>query len=285
MINSILDQILPDGSDDEDDESPDVGFLFRTSAEQRGAEPAAEAAEGFSPPPRAPVPGEELPEHCRRVVVCGPGAASAFALSAFAMRPVDWTLEVAAEPEERVLPAPRSPAFHVLGEGPSCAAVVVLGGPVPADMAFAWAEALLGAFGNATEVVILDRIFRAEWRTLTGEERPLEPHLCGLWTAAWDDASAGASPTAGGLQPLPIPNLVDGLTAALLSKCEAARRRCLVALALQDGAHLGVGCLCAFEQLSPTLTGLGILPADWRQPNYQKAVASVRSPTSMSIYA
>jgi len=152
-------------------------------------------------------------------------------------------------------------------------------------MAFAWTEALLGAFSNAADVLILDRIFRAEWRVLPGSTRPLEPHLCGLWTAAWDISSPGGAPKAGGLQPLPIPNLVEGITAALLSACEVARRRCLVALALQDGAHLGEGCICAFEEVLPILTGLGALPADWRPPNYQKAVGLVRAPMSMSIYA
>jgi len=58
-----------------------------------------------------------------------------------------------------------------------------------------------------------------------------------------------------------------------------------VALALQDGAHLGEGCVRSFTGLAPLLQELGVLPADWQQPDFRETVRKVIPPMSMSIYA
>merc|ERR1712087_644236 len=108
---------------------------------------------------------------------------------------------------------------------------------------------------------------------------PQEPHLCGLWTSAWSPEGPGR------LAAYPSPNAVEGVGAALLAECESAQRRCLLALALQDGAHLGEGSLHAFASLTPMLGKLALLPEGAHQPNYSKALRQVVSPLSMSIYA
>lgn len=266
MIHGFLDHIEPTVSDDEDDERPDAEFVFSAKEE-----------------------GKVRPEGCTAVLVCGPGAATAYALSALALTPVQWSLEVVKETVARTFPPPpRSPRFYLAGaaaEGSPSVAVAILDAPVPGDLAAAWSEALLGAFGGA-EVLVLDRIFRAGWRIFGEQVRPQEPHLCGLWTAAWGAdgpiGGAGASTT---LAVLPAPNAVEGLGAALLTQCEAAKRRCLVALALQDGAHLGEGSLRAFESLAPLLQRLGLQQEGAVAPDYREAVRQAVPPPSLSIYA
>jgi len=263
MIHGFLDSIEPTVSDDEDDERPHVEFVFRAKEE-----------------------GEVRPESCKAVLVCGPGAASAYALSAFTLTPVQWSIDIVKETLVRTFPPPpRSPKFYIVGsgaEGSSSVAVALLEAPVPGDLAVSWSEAFLGAFANA-EVLVLDRIFRAGWRIFGDQERPQEPHLCGLWTASW----GGNGPTdgAGALAVLPAPNAVEGLAAALLARCEAERRRCLVALALQDGAHLGEGSLRAFEGLGPLFRRLGVQQDGAKAPDYREAVRQAVPPPSLSIYA
>lgn len=265
MIHGFLDHIEPTVSDDEDDERPDAEFAFRSKED-----------------------GEVQPQSCKAVLVCSPGAATAYAISAFSLTPVQWSLEVVKETLERTFPPPpRSPRFYVAcprGEGASRlqVAVALLEAPVPDDMAAAWSEALLSAFGEA-EVLVLDRIFRAGWRVFGDQERPQEPHLCGLWTASW--GCNGPTAGAGALAVLPAPNAADGLAAALLTQCEAARRRCLVALAVQDGAHLGEGSLRAFEGLAPLFERLGLRQEGAKAPDYQQAVRQTVPPSSLAIYA
>merc|ERR1719433_1483433 len=261
MIHGLLDQLQPDASDEEDDDTPDVEFEFREG----------EASEAKS---------SMTPGKCRTLVVCGPGAATAFALGAFSLQPVPWRLDFARGkgPARAFPPPPRPPRFHVPSGG-GATAVAILDGPLPEDLATAWAEALLAGFPEAEEVLYLDRVFRAGWRAACGEERPLEPHLCGLWTAAWGAAGPPGAPAA-----LPAPNIVQGLAAALLTQCEASGRRCLAALALQDGAHLTEGCVRAFTSLGPSLQASGLI-SDSDRPKYNEAVKQVVSPLSMSIYA
>lgn len=263
MIHSFLDQIQPDASDEEDDERPEIQFTFGSKDASPGVRPEA----------------------CQALLVCGAGAATAYAISALALRPVPWTLEVVKETLLRTFPPPpRSPRFYVAGAGAAApVAVALLEGPVPGDLAAAWSEALLGAFTGAAEVLVLDRVFRASWRTAAGSEQPQEPHLCGLWTAAW--GADGPPSGAGGLAILPAPNAVEGVAAALLTSCEAEQRKCLVALALQDGAHLGEGSVRAFEALAPLLRRLALLPESGKPPDYREVLRQVVPPPSMSIYA
>jgi hypothetical protein len=87
------------------------------------------------------------------------------------------------------------------------------------------------------------------------------------------------------LTALPTPNSVEGLGAALLTECEAAQRRCLIALALQDGAHLGEGSVHAFSGLAPLLQKLSLIAEGAKRPDYGAALRQVASPLSMSIYA
>jgi len=268
MIGGLLEDVIPDVSDDEEQGAP-------APAPQLALESTAAA-------------GAEAPGGCRAVVVCGAGAASAFAAGAFSLRPAPWRLATVKEIERRFPPPPKPPRFFVADGAKGATAFVLLDGPVPADLAGAWAEALLQGFGSAEKVLMLDRVFRAEWRSLLGEERPQEPYVCGLWTSRWPTAAGcGGSAVSTALlpPPLPAPNAVEGLPAALLTQCEVARRPCLAAFTLQDGAHLGEGCLRGFERLRPALTELGLLPGDWQPPDYKEAIRAVVQPMSLSIYA
>mmetsp|Transcript_115589 Transcript_115589/g.338127 ORF Transcript_115589/g.338127 Transcript_115589/m.338127 type:complete len:266 (-) Transcript_115589:82-879(-) len=265
MIGGLLDQIQPDASDEEDDDWQDVDFVLEAAG---GPQESAEDVQ---------------PSSCRAVVVCSAGAATAFALGAFALRPVGWRLDFAKERPLRAFPPPpKPPKFFVAGSGEKPVAVALLEGPLPADLAGAWAEALLRGLGGAAEVLFLDRVFRAGWLAPGAQERPLEPHLCGLWTAAW---GSEGPPGLGSLARLPAPNCIQGLGGALLTQCEAARGRCLAALALQDGAHLGESCVRAFAGLAPLLQELGLLPKDWSAPDFGETLRQVVPPPSMSIYA
>mmetsp|Transcript_50005 Transcript_50005/g.149342 ORF Transcript_50005/g.149342 Transcript_50005/m.149342 type:complete len:274 (+) Transcript_50005:91-912(+) len=273
MIGGLLDQIQPEASDEEDDEQPEIEFVFEASGgPQEGVAGGGEAVELSA---------------CRAVLVCSSGAATAFALSALVLQPVPWRLGFAKGcPTPRAFPPPpKPPRFFTVGgaAGGAAVAVALLEAHVPADLAGAWTEALLAGLGGDAEVLFLDRVFRAGWLTLGGNERPLEPHLCGLWTSAW--GCEGPTGLGSCVARLPAPNVVEGLGAALLMQSEAAHRRCLVALALQDGAHLGEGCIRAFAFLAPLLQELGLLPSDWRPPDFSEAVRQVVPPASMSIYA
>lgn len=292
MIHSLLDHIIPDASDDEDDERPEPRFELHVG----GAAPSLASAPGkkelgiasaiSAAVAATPAPGAVQPEACRALVLCGPGAGVAYALSAFQLSPLPWTFEVAKELRESFFPPPpRSPKFFAAtGAGAADAApvaVVFLDAPIAPDFAAAWAEAMLEAFSGASEVVLLDRVYRAGWFATGAGERPQEPHLCGLWTSAWGPES----PCGPRFASLPSPNSVEGVGASLLAECESARRRCLVALALQDGAHLGEGSLHAFSGLAPLLRRLALLPAGEQKPKYSEALRQVVSPLSMSIYA
>merc|ERR1712228_336292 len=126
---------------------------------------------------------------------------------------------------------------------------------------------------------------RAEWRGPQGQERPLEPYLCGLWNRNWSDGSEAKDRTCSAeLARLAAPNLLDGLAAALLTHCEADRKKCLVALSVQDGAHMSEGTLRAFAQLAPTFKKCGLLSASWQEPDFKAALKQAVPPMSMSIY-
>eukprot|EP00931_Biecheleriopsis_adriatica_P046407 TRINITY_DN26647_c0_g1_i1.p1 TRINITY_DN26647_c0_g1~~TRINITY_DN26647_c0_g1_i1.p1 ORF type:complete len:280 (+),score=45.68 TRINITY_DN26647_c0_g1_i1:86-841(+) len=251
MIHSLLEHIQPGASDDEDDERPDVEFTFR---------------------------GAGLSAECQTLVLCGPGAASAFALQALELQPLSWRFESSDDSCARIFPpAPKSPSFFQVAQG--AVVVAMLESPVAADFAVEWAQGLLKSLSSDAEVVVLDRILRAEWAS-SGQRPPEEPYLAGLWTSSWQ--AAGRETT---VPFLPAPNIVEGLLAALLTHCEASRRRCLVALALQDGAHLGEGCIRGFEALMPLLTELKVLSSSSTKLDCRAAVQKVVPPSSMSIYA
>lgn len=292
MIHSLLDHIQPDASDEEDDERLEPRFeLHVHEAAGSPALAPAKQQQDIASAIRAavsvtPAAGAVRPEACRGLVLCGPGAGVAFALSAFQLRPVPWTFEVAKDQRESIFPPPpRSPKFFVAaGAGDATAApvaVAFLEAPVAPEFASAWAEAMLEAFGGASEVVLLDRVFRAGWFAGGAGERPQEPHLCGLWTSAWGPEG----PCGPRFASLPSPNAAEGVGAAVLAECESACRKCLVALALQDGAHLGEGSLHAFSGLIPLFRRLDLLPEGVQKPKYSEALRQVVPPLSMSIYA
>lgn len=275
MIDGLLDQLQPGCSDEEDDLRPDAEFALRATGAPQGQQGdfgKADGALGVSP------------ESCRSLIICGPGAGSAFALSAFSLQPLPWLLDIVESQAglRSGLSLPKPPRFFLVGGGAQEVVVALLEGPVPAEIAGAWVEALLESLGSATEVLFLDRVFRSQWQAVSGE-RPLEPYLCGLWTRAW--AAGGPGGDGSALAPLPAPNAVEGLAAALLSHCEAIGKRCLLALTLQDGAHLSEGAVRGFAALSPVLEGIGLLPAGWKSIDYREAVRQVMPPASMSIYA
>lgn len=263
MIHGLLDVLQPNASDDEDDDQVDIEFALRST----GDAPSAESV--------------------RAVVVCGPGAATAFALSAFSLVDTPWSLgAVQGQAGPRAFPPPPKPARILLRQGAqekgAPVAIVLVESAVAADFAGAWAEALLAGFSGATEIIFLDRIYRAAWYSSDGREKPQEPYLTGLWTAAWQSAGL---PTKETVAPLPKPNCIEGLGAALLSQCEELQKPCLAALTLQDGAHLGEGCVRGFERLRPVLIHIGLVSEDWQRPSYREAVRKVVPPPAMSIYA
>lgn len=252
MMEGFLDQIQPGASDDEDDERTDLQFALS---------------------------GDSLSsDQCRSLVICGPGAASAFALASFDLQPLSWRFEAEDSSERIFPPVPKTPRFYEVASSSGAVVVALLDSAVPSEDAVAWAGALFDCFSSA-QVMVLDRMLLAEWISV-GRERPEEPHLTGLWTSAW--ASQGSKLQ---LAALPAPNLVEGISAALLSRCEALQQRCLVALSLQDGAHLGEGCIRAFEVLVPLLKELKVVQDAWKKPNYGEALRKVVPPASMSIYA
>jgi len=275
MIHGLLDQLQPDASDEEDEDLPHATFSFaNVNTTDNDQVTDVQAGEAFAP------------SNCRALIVCGPGAATAYVRGAFpALVPVPWSLDHEQQmPSVRFPVPPKSPRFFVSHKGPEATAVAMLEGNVPAECANNYAEALLRGFCNASDVLFLDRFFRAGWRVSPGEERPLEPHLCSLWSSAWDAASIAKLDN--NIAQLPAPNSLDGLGAALLTQCEAAGSpRCFTALTLQDGAHVGLGCVRAFEQLQPLLDGIG-LAADGTQPaSYSEVLRKLVPPSSMSIYA
>lgn len=253
MIHGLLDQIEPGVSDEEDDETLPAEFVFTG----KDAEAAA--------------------SRCRVLVICAAGAASAFALQAFSLSSVPWTMRIDEEhgPRRAFPPPPKTPRFFLAGQKEDVV-VAFLDSPVVADLSMAFSAGLLKAFPAAKEVIVLDRFFRANW---VGRERPEEPYLCGLWSSAW--GAKGPSLCA----QLPQPNTLEGLPAAMLTHCEAARKRCLVAMAIQDGAHIGTGSVKGLEGVVPLLQELGVLASDWSPPSYSEAIRKVVPPVSMSIYA
>lgn len=291
MINGLLDQLVPDVSDDEDDDRPDTKFIFQASGD---AQSAGGAQQAFSPPPR--LPGQDAGS--RALIVCGPGAASAFVLAALApLKPMPWRIDVVKEQAAGDIPVfpqpPKSPTFYLAGSEKAPVVVAMLSAPVPTRFASAWSEALMAGFdslrgcnGGPTEVMVLDRLFRQEFRGPGGIEKPVEPHVCGLWNTKWSGgASPSSEPPCPGMARLSTPNLVDGFAAAILTHCEAESQRCLVAFSIQDGAHMSESTVRAFARLAPVLQGVGALPSDWQQPDYKDAIRQVVPPMSMSIYA
>lgn len=293
MIHSLLDNMLPDASDEEEDERREPCFKLRTGevADAPPTEAKRDVASAMAWLEKKNLASAgPRPEACSALVICGPGAGTAYALSCFQLKPMPWVFEVVKDTLESPLPPPpRSPKFFVVDGAGAAAlaapvAVAFLEAPVAPEMAAAWTEALLAAFSAAKEVLLLDRIFRAGWFVCGGAERPQEPHLCGLWTSSW--GPEGPLPQQGQrLSALPSPNSVEGLGAALLTECEVTQRKCLVALALQDGAHLGEGSLHSFSGLTPLFRRLALLPEGEKKPNYAEGLKQVVSPLSMSIYA
>eukprot|EP00933_Yihiella_yeosuensis_P057569 TRINITY_DN5746_c0_g3_i1.p1 TRINITY_DN5746_c0_g3~~TRINITY_DN5746_c0_g3_i1.p1 ORF type:complete len:259 (+),score=25.26 TRINITY_DN5746_c0_g3_i1:66-842(+) len=258
MIHGLLDQIQPGASDDEDEEGTDLEFVLLGTTERN-------------------------PSSCKTLVICGPGAATAFALGAVSLQPqLPWQLKPAEDSESIFPPAPKSPKFFLVSEAEDVV-VALLDSLVPADYSLAFGQGLFKAFSGLSQVILLDRLLRSEWSPCDASGyRPQEPYLTGLWTSSWSESDLAGST----VSQLPAPNYVQGLAAALLSCCEVPRMpRCLVVLTLQDGAHLGHGCVQSFEGALPLLKSLKVLPGSWKSPDYREAVRKVVPPSSMSIYA
>eukprot|EP00811_Abedinium_folium_P004212 NODE_13877_length_1141_cov_7.179487.p1 GENE.NODE_13877_length_1141_cov_7.179487~~NODE_13877_length_1141_cov_7.179487.p1 ORF type:complete len:288 (-),score=93.52 NODE_13877_length_1141_cov_7.179487:278-1045(-) len=254
MMHSIIGSMLAEGSDDEYDERPSVRFGFRMSGGSAEVDPG----------------------QCSAVVVCAAGAAEAFADSSLRLRRVAWSLTAMDDVEVRRFPAaPKSPRFFTSPAGN--VALALLAEPVPPELADAWVDALLAAFHAAKAFIVLDAAPRASWRS---SEPPDEPHLCGLWTSAWE-----GPPPVDGITVLPAPNAVEGLAASLLTCCEMERKRCLVALTLQDGLMVSGAALRAFHALLPLLLQLGLAPEDWAPPqDYREVVRKMLRPVGVAIY-
>merc|ERR1719203_1250869 len=96
MIHSLLDNILPDVSDDEEDEQPEPEFVFRRKGSTGHHVASAVQADGAASAIRSALDevGDVQPEKCKALVLCGPGAGAAFALSTFPLKPVTWSMEV-----------------------------------------------------------------------------------------------------------------------------------------------------------------------------------------------
>mmetsp|Transcript_51403 Transcript_51403/g.95048 ORF Transcript_51403/g.95048 Transcript_51403/m.95048 type:complete len:260 (-) Transcript_51403:28-807(-) len=259
MLGSLLERLEPALSDDEggDTVAADVNFhILQTD-------------------------GDTSPAECNALVVCCHGAAAALAKSGFSLAPAPWLLSPqnssSWDSQTNYPPLPVATRIYTASSGAAKGkvAVAVLAETLPAEFAVAWSSALLQAFGNVEEVLVLSHMLRSEWRVTPGSERPDEPFLCGLWTP---------SDVVAALPPLPPPNHVEGLPAAILSECTASKRQCVVALTVQDGAHLGETCLQAFERIRPTLVRLGLVDSGQRI-SYRDILASARPPHSMSIYA
>mmetsp|Transcript_30746 Transcript_30746/g.57601 ORF Transcript_30746/g.57601 Transcript_30746/m.57601 type:complete len:245 (+) Transcript_30746:43-777(+) len=244
MIHGLLDQIQACVSDEEDDQ-PDVDFVF-AGLEALG---------------------------CQTLLICGPGPASAFALQALTLDAVSCKLQPKeGSPFRAFPPVPQSPRFFQASAG---VLVALLETSVSGDYAATWADALLSGLPDKTQVLYLDRVLRSEWFSCD-RRKPEEPYLAGLWTSSFGGQE--------GVPALPAPNVVEGLAAALLSGCEARGWPCLVALALQDGAHMSEGCLQGFEALVPLLLEKKVI-SSWQRPKYHEALQKVVPPAAMSIYA
>jgi len=257
MIDAYIEQLNPDGSDEEDDPDVLTEFVLELGQDDK------------------PSPGD-----CAMVIVCAPGPATVF-LKALApsLQPAPWRLKLKKEPERRFPPPPKPTKFLIGGSvSGEMVAVALLEKELPADLAFAWSSALLAGFPKASQVIFMDTIARAEWRLTADQEKPQEPHLAGLWTSAWSSDTPCPSIVA-----LPSPNSMGGLPAALLSQCEAAKKRGLAALALQDGAHSMASTLVGFQALAPLLEGVGLECE--KAPDLVKAMRQVLPPPSLNIYA
>jgi hypothetical protein len=261
MLDALLNDLNPDGSDEEDDPAPLTEFMLA-------------AAEGTT-----------KPEDCSSVIVCGPGAAGTFIKTMVpALKPVTWRFTVSKEPERRFPPPPKPPAFFTSSSSSGkSVAVAILERDIPVDLAYAWVSALRKGFPKSSEIVMLDMITVGEWKTIGEQERPQEPNLFGLWTSAWVSSGEKGSSPCPGISALPSPNFLGGVAAALLSQCEAEQKRGLVALALQDGAHVMASSLVGFEGLRPLLVELGLECA--KSPDFVEALRHVAAPNSRSIYA
>jgi hypothetical protein len=179
MIHGLLDSLEPNVSDDEDDEQPEPRFVLCVPSDPEAGPEGAGG--GVAAAIRAAMDSNAAeasvqPKACRGLVLCAPGAGTAYALSAFQLRPVSWTFEVVKGTLERTFPPPpRSPKFFVAsgsGAADDPVAVAFLDNLPASDIAGAWVEGLLEAFGGDTEVVLLDRIFRAGWHAAGGTEQP-----------------------------------------------------------------------------------------------------------------
>jgi len=254
MLDALIDQLNPEGSDDED--NPEVLTKF-------GLEVRKDA--GFT----------ATPADVSAVIVCS-GAPAAAYLRALApsLRPAPWLLKVVKEPERIFPPPPKPTNFCTVGS----VAVAFLEQEIVADLSFAWSSALIAGFPKASQIIYMDMICRADWCVTSEQERPQEPHLAGLWSSA-----CGLDAPCPSLKVLPSPNFLGGVPAALLSQCEAANKQGLAAYALQDGAHCLASSLVGFEALRPLFSRIGLECE--KAPDFVEAMKTLVPPPGMNIYA
>lgn len=254
MLETLIDQLNPECSDDEDNTDELTQFTLEVQKDS-----------GCT----------VTPLDCKAVIVCAAGPASAYLRALLpSLKPAPWLLKVVKEPERRFPPPPKPASFLVSGN----VAVACLEKEIASDLTFAWSSALLAGFPEASQVIFMDTICRADWRVTNEQERPQEPHLAGLWSNAY-----GSEAPCPSIKVLSSPNFLGGLPAALLSQCEAGNKRCLAALALQDGAHVMASTLVGFEALRPLFVGIGIECE--KSPDLVKAVETLVSSPSLAIYA
>lgn len=259
MIHGYLDTLEPEESDEEDDPDPLRSFVL-DKALSSGALPASEPSV---------------------VIICSTGAASAFLREAVALgKQLPWSLHESGDSDKyRFPPCPKSPRFFC-PEGVDTCVVVMLEEPVGAEISYAWTAALFEGLGGCPTVVFLDTLLCSAWKSLDDRPRPQEPSLFSLWTSSWKAQQSTQS-----LTQLPIPNVVEGICAATLTRCEMRGQQCLVALALQDGVHAGSRTLEAFSGLRTVFSQVGSGMELAAHLDYKAMEKGVREAGGLSIYA
>jgi len=221
---------------------------------------------------------EVAPASCTSLVVCCGEAPALFAQIALKLQPVPWSLLLSAD--TIVALPPRSPVFSVVCAAEHRIVFVEVQGWMPSEFHAAFVSALLRTFTCAKDFIVLDRIYRSDYQVFTGEMGIEEPHLSGIWTAAWESTWSSLLTE---LTQLQLPGEPEGFGGPFLRHCSRTKTRCLVAFAMQVG-ELGPDCVRAYDRLAPVFKQLGILSACWEVPDYAVAMRGGR-PKPSSLYA
>lgn len=263
MIQEYMDTVEPEESDEEDDPEPLRTFRVEVVMDN--------ASRIVGKPNTDP----------SIVIICGTGPACAFMTEALTLgKPLPWCLrEETDSVKYRFPPPPKSPRFYS-PEGTERCVVILLEEPVAVELAHAWTEALFEGLGGCPTVVFLDTLLLSTWKSLDDlQPKPEEPRLFSLHTPSWDAHRSTQ------IEQLPIPNVVEGICAAILTRCHIRGQQCLVALALQDGAHAGSRTLEGFSGLQTVFKDSDIGVPLSAKLDYEAMEKGVREAAGLSIYA